>query len=1189
LALLVLIVASAGGTGQLDDAQAAGTQATFGKTTVGSSSTSFPANQKQVNRYALSTAGSVTKLTVYMMPTATAGQQLLKGVVYADANGTPGSLLGVSQQLAFTSTNVAGWYDLGFSSPVKLAAGNYWIGVITGATAKVAAFRWDKVKASRATNANKYTAGPSNPFGTATVAAQQTSLYATYTPSPVNTATPTITGTPQQGQTLTEHHGAWTNEPSSYSYQWLQCDTLGGGCLPIAGAISETYVLSAADVGHAIRVQETASNLGGSSVPATSAPTQSIATAAPENRTAPTIAGTARFGQRLTTSNGTWTNEPTEYAYQWQRCDANGANCSPISGETTQSYTVASADVGARIEVAVTASNAGGRSAAVSSAPTELATCLRQSPYSGVVSSTPGLVSYWRLGESSGTVACDSAGHNNGTYLGGAALGTSGAISGDPDTAASFNGSSSQVSVPAAGSLNVGDTFSIEGWVKRADSSIGSNQAIVSKQEGSWVLMFNESGQLTLRRSTVADVATATVVTTDTSSWHYVVATKTGPSVHLYLDGMDVTGPVSNQTMVDNNQPLAIGQSTGTAYLNGSVDEVALYNSVLTPAQVAEHYSAGINAPLAPRALTATPGNTTVTLNWSASPGRAVSGYKVYRANADGSWPSTPLATVSASTLSYTDASVVNGSTYTYRVTSYDGTGNESSPSNQASAAVGCSPRQSPYSGVVSSTPGLVSYWRLGESSGTVACDSAGHNNGTYLGGAALGTSGAISGDPDTAASFNGSSSQVSVPAAGSLNVGDTFSIEGWVKRADSSIGSNQAIVSKQEGSWVLMFNESGQLTLRRSTVADVATATVVTTDTSSWHYVVATKTGPSVHLYLDGMDVTGPVSNQTMVDNNQPLAIGQSTGTAYLNGSVDEVALYNSVLTPAQVAEHYSAGINASHDPVLAAVGDIACAPGDTTDDCQQLATANLVSAQKPSAVAVLGDNQYQSGLLSEYDGAGAYNDTWGQFNSIVHPTPGNAEYAATTTASGYFTYFGSSAGNGNYSYDVGAWHIISLNSNCSDTGCQASEAGTTSSSTVSWLEGDLAAHQNQCILAYWHHPRFSSGFVGSSPGVAPFWNALYAARADVVLNGHDHLYERFAQQDPAQTATGDGIREFVVGTGGQEHDPSMGSLEPNMQVADIHDYGVLFLTLHPSSYDWAFRATNGAVLDSGSTPCHA
>ena len=409
-------------------------------------------------------------------------------------------------------------------------------------------------------------------------------------------------------------------------------------------------------------------------------------------------------------------------------------------------------------------------------------------------------------------------------------------------------------------------------------------------------------------------------------------------------------------------------------------------------------------------------------MSWAASPSTTAAGYyKVYRANADGSWPSTPLVTVSSSTLTYTDAGLINGSTYTYRVTSYDGAGKESGPSNQVSAAVGCaSSPQSPYSGVVSSTPGLVAYWRLGESSGTVACDSTGHDNGTYLGGAALGTPGAIVGDPDTAVSLNGSSSQVSVPATNLLNVGDSFSIEGWVKRADSATGSNQVIVSKQEGSWVLMFNESGRLTLRRSTVADVATAAVVTTDTSSWHYGM-TKAG-SLHLYLDGADVTGSVSNQTIADNNQPLVIGQSTGTAYLNGSVDEVALYNTALSPARVAEHYSAGMNPNHDPVLAAVGDIACSAGDTTDDCQQLATANLTSAQRPTAVAVLGDNQYESGLLSEFDGPGAYNDTWGQFNPIVHPTPGNHEYAASSTASGYFTYFGSSAGNGDYSYDLGA-----------------------------------------------------------------------------------------------------------------------------------------------------------------------
>jgi hypothetical protein len=277
-----------------------------------------------------------------------------------------------------------------------------------------------------------------------------------------------------------------------------------------------------------------------------------------------------------------------------------------------------------------------------------------------------------------------------------------------------------------------------------------------------------------------------------------------------------------------------------------------------------------------------------------------------------------------------------------------------------------------------------------------------------------------------------------------------------------------------------------------------------------------------------------------------------------------------------------------AAADPVLAAVGDIACEPDESDAACQQLATANLAAGQHLSAVAVLGDNQYDSGLLREFYGAGAYDQTWGQFNPIVHPAPGNHEYAKSSTAAGYFAYFGSSAGDGYYSYDLGAWHLISLNSECDDSGCEDSLAGTTSSAQVGWLQADLAAHPNQCILAYWHHPRFSSGWVGNSPGVAPFWEALYAARADVVLNGHDHMYERFAQQDPWQGPASDGIREFVAGTGGESLF-AVGAIEPNLEILDNDDFGVLFLTLHPGGYEWAFQATDGRVRDSGSEPCHS
>ncbi|MFI4993910.1 MAG: hypothetical protein ACHQCH_09895, partial [Solirubrobacterales bacterium] len=155
---------------------------TFGKTSVGASSDTFASERKRVNRYALPTAGSVTKLSVYLTPTATSGQEVLKGIIYADNAGAPGALLGVTEQLAFKSTNTAGWYSLVFSSAVKLTASNYWIGVMTGPTASVAGFRFDSVSGSRAYNANPFTSGPTNPFGAVTTDSEQTSLYATYTP-----------------------------------------------------------------------------------------------------------------------------------------------------------------------------------------------------------------------------------------------------------------------------------------------------------------------------------------------------------------------------------------------------------------------------------------------------------------------------------------------------------------------------------------------------------------------------------------------------------------------------------------------------------------------------------------------------------------------------------------------------------------------------------------------------------------------------------------------------------------------------------------------------------------------------------------------------------------------------------------------------------------------------------------------
>jgi hypothetical protein len=327
---------------------------------------------------------------------------------------------------------------------------------------------------------------------------------------------------------------------------------------------------------------------------------------------------------------------------------------------------------------------------------------------------------------------------------------------------------------------------------------------------------------------------------------------------------------------------------------------------------------------------------------------------------------------------------------------------------------------------------------------------------------------------------------------------------------------------------------------------------------------------------------------------------VGGETGSTYLAGSADVGSTVRVLVSAANAGGSSSATSSAvgpvvspTGDPVVVAVGDIACPPGSSPSGghCQQSATEALAQSQHPNAVLVLGDNQYDSGAFSEYQGS--YNNSWGALNPIVHPVPGNHEYS-TSGAAGYFQYFGQAIANpqntpgGYYSFNLGSWHIVALNSNCSDQhACSDALAGGTTSAQTAWLQSDLAANRSECVLAMWHHPLFSSGWTLGTPGVAPLWNALYNADADVVLNGHDHLYERYAQEDPSGNALAAGIREFVVGTGGESLN-GLSATPPTLQSDDAHDFGVLVLTLHSSSYTWKFVNTNGTIIDSGTAACH-
>lgn len=317
------------------------------------------------------------------------------------------------------------------------------------------------------------------------------------------------------------------------------------------------------------------------------------------------------------------------------------------------------------------------------------------------------------------------------------------------------------------------------------------------------------------------------------------------------------------------------------------------------------------------------------------------------------------------------------------------------------------------------------------------------------------------------------------------------------------------------------------------------------------------------------------------------------ATTFAYLLGNADVGSTLRVVVTAGNVSGVASAisavtgAIGLPTDPVVVAAGDIAC-PAAGGPSCKQAATETIAGNQNPSAVFVLGDNQYDNGAFSEYNGAGAYNATWGLFNPIVDPVPGNHEYG-TSSAAGYFQYFGAVAHppEGYYSFNLGTWHIVALNSNCSNSGCSDPLPGTTTTAQTSWLQSDLAAHPSACVLGFWHHPLFSSGWTLGSPGVAPLWSALYQAHTDIVLGGHDHLYEDYAQQDPSGRADPNGIREFVVGTGGESLN-GLGTAQPNLQ-ADASQFGVLVLTLHPSSYDYKFVTSGGTEFDKHTgVPCH-
>jgi hypothetical protein len=281
----------------------------------------------------------------------------------------------------------------------------------------------------------------------------------------------------------------------------------------------------------------------------------------------------------------------------------------------------------------------------------------------------------------------------------------------------------------------------------------------------------------------------------------------------------------------------------------------------------------------------------------------------------------------------------------------------------------------------------------------------------------------------------------------------------------------------------------------------------------------------------------------------------------------------------------------------IVAAAGDIVCDPTDpgyagTGAECHFRQTLALLGLKHYHAIFTLGDEQYECGTANAFQVA--YASTWGKYKSITHPAVGDHEYGTTkldcgggNKASGYFSYFGAAAGDptkGYYSYDLGGWHVVVLNANCNEIGgCQAGSPEET------WLQADLAAHPALCTVAYWHEPRWSSALAGDATQTDAFWRDLYAAKVDLVLNGHAHIYERFAPQNPDGVVVPDGITEIISGVGGRSFAAITNPPHANSVVRENDTYGIVSLSLGKTGYSWQFVPEQGKTFtDSGSAACH-
>ena len=499
---------------------------------------------------------------------------------------------------------------------------------------------------------------------------------------------------------------------------------------------------------------------------------------------------------------------------------------------------------------------------------------------------------------------------------------------------------------------------------------------------------------------------------------------------------------------------------------------------------------------------------------------------------------------------------------------------------------------------------GPAGYWRLGDTSTTAADASGNARNGTYSGQATVGAAGAITGDTNTAVAFGTSSGVATVADAAALRLNGSFSIELWAKMGaftNTWPGVVRKGASETANGYLIYYGADGSLSFKRNNFETRTLAGAL--KTTAYSHLVVTYDGAVLRWYVNGALNTSEAVVYPANAGTDPLTIGR--GDEYGSHTMDEVALYNKTLTASEITNHHATALAAnpgSSDPSLVIAGDIACPASDPNfsgadpSSCQSRATAQLAASLSPTAIVPAGDLVYGDRSVTDY--TTSYGVSWGALAFPVHPVIGNHDYGethggilASSVAPGYFGYFGSPVANpggavtpngqpgGWYSYDLGGWHIVNLNTECP-------AAGGCGSTSVQgrWFVNDLATHPAACTIVFGHVPRwFGTGSYGDQQY---FWQRAAAARVDLYISGHDHFYERYAPRNSAGNPSSTGVRQFLVGTGGVnlEGAPPRSSLS---QFQDSTHFGVMKLTLHSRTYDWRFVTIAGQTMDSGTGRC--